>query len=84
MLNSSRLIGGKRLSLIELVKAYSRNPECKFISENVPMQPRKRRSRPICQVTNNGLKNDKNALHLVSSFLSTIAEDGQALTRHRW
>lgn len=48
------------------------------------MHPRKRRSRPICQVTNNGLKNDKNVPHLVSSFLSTFAEDGQALTRHRW
>lgn len=31
-------------------------PECKFIELKVPMQPRNRRSRPICQVTNNGLK----------------------------
>lgn len=40
--SSSRVIGSKRESFNALVNAYSFNPECRFISENVPMQPRRR------------------------------------------
>lgn len=31
-------------------------PECNFIELNVPIQPRNRRSLPMCQVTNSGLE----------------------------
>lgn len=58
--NSSREIGSKRVSFNALVNAYSFNPEWRFISENVPMQPRKRKSRPIFHVTNNGLQGNHN------------------------
>lgn len=57
--NSSSEIGSKRVSFKALVRAYSFNPECKFNSEKVPMQPRKRWSRPIFQVTKSGLANKK-------------------------
>jgi len=36
--------------------AYSASPECKCTAANVPMQPRKCRSRPIFHVTNSGLQ----------------------------
>ncbi len=54
--SSSRVMGSKRVSFNALVKAYSFNPEWRFISENVPMQPRRRRSRPVFHVTKSGLK----------------------------
>lgn len=54
--SSSREIGSKRVSFRALVSAYSFSPECRFNSEKVPMQPRKRWSRPIFHVTKSGLR----------------------------
>lgn len=42
------------------------------MEENVPMQPRKRRSRPMCQVTNNGLKDKRNHLTFSVYFVKII------------
>ena len=42
-----------------LVRVYSLSPECRFMAENVPIQPRNRLSLPIFHVTNSGLKNRK-------------------------
>lgn len=49
-------MGSNRESFNALVSAYSLSPDWRFNSENVPMQPRKRSSRPIFHVTNSGLK----------------------------
>lgn len=54
--SSSREIGSKRESFKALVNAYSLSPECKLSSEKVPIQPRKRWSLPIFQVTKRGLR----------------------------
>lgn len=56
--SSSRVIGSKRVSFSALVSAYSFSPEWRLISEKVPMQPRKRWSRPIFHVTKSGLERD--------------------------
>lgn len=42
-----------------LVRVYSLSPECRFMAENVPIQPLNRLSLPIFQVTNSGLKDRK-------------------------
>lgn len=42
-----------------LVRVYSLSPECRFMAENVPIQPLNRLSRPIFQVTNSGLLEKK-------------------------
>lgn len=42
-----------------LVRVYSLSPECRFMAENVPIQPLNRLSLPIFHVTNSGLKNNK-------------------------
>lgn len=39
-----------------LVRVYSLSPECRFMAENVPIQPLNRLSLPIFHVTNSGLK----------------------------
>lgn len=43
-----------------LVRVYSLSPECRFMAENVPIQPLNRLSLPIFHVTNSGLKNNNN------------------------
>lgn len=45
--------------LAYLVRVYSLSPECRFMAENVPIQPLNRLSRPIFQVTNSGLLEKK-------------------------
>lgn len=39
-----------------LVRVYSLSPECRFMAENVPIQPLNRLSLPIFHVTKSGLK----------------------------
>lgn len=45
-------------SLNALIRAYSASPSCRGMGSKLPMQPRKRHSRPclMCQVINKGLE----------------------------
>lgn len=43
-------------TITHLVRVYSLSPECRFMAENVPIQPLNRLSLPIFHVTKSGLK----------------------------
>lgn len=53
---------------------YTHIPECNFIELNVPIQPRNRRSLPMCQVTKSGLNRRRKMklIQLIPFLHSTV------------